>query len=313
MIFHTRDLDQFVKLIDEKFGDINNYPDKDKFVLKYDTQIDLQIDPFGRQYFDMQTKLYSEISGRNLDQEANEQFKANTNKDNNFLANTSNPLGSKDISYISKHMRAISAMLEIANFPVGASILDVGAGWGLTSELAAYSGAEVTALDINPEFTSLISSRAKRLSLPIRTSTSNFDRYSTSEKFDGVIFYESLHHATQPLELLKRYANIIKPKGKIVFCGEPINDMWPDWGLRTDAESVYVMRKYGWFESGWSERHIIQVFEHAGFVLKLLPWSGLRNGIIGIAQSKRDFSLDSFNLGEGSPAHLYKVYTESKV
>jgi hypothetical protein len=73
------------------------------------------------------------------------------------------------------------------------------------------------------------------------------------------------------------------------------------------------MRKYGWFESGWSERHIIQVFEHAGFVLKLLPWSGLRNGIIGIAQSKRDFSLDSFNLGEGSPAHLYKVYTESKV
>jgi 2-polyprenyl-3-methyl-5-hydroxy-6-metoxy-1,4-benzoquinol methylase len=311
MIFHTRDLDQFVKLIDENFGDINNYPDKDKFVLKYETQIDLQLDPFSKQYFDMQKKLYSEISSRDLDQEANEQFEMKKSKDNNFQINASNPLGSKDISYISKHMRAISSMLEVANFPCGASILDVGAGWGLTSELAAYSGAEVTALDINPDFTSLVSDRANRLGLPIRTCTENFDNYLSSEKFDGIIFYESLHHAIQPLEILKRYANFIKPGGKILFCGEPINDIWPDWGLRTDAESVYVMRKYGWFESGWSERHIINVFERAGYELKLLPWSGLRNGIIGIAMIKDDFNLDAFNLGEGSPANLYDTYAKS--
>ncbi|MBU6296156.1 MAG: methyltransferase domain-containing protein, partial [Planctomycetes bacterium] len=48
-----------------------------------------------------------------------------------------------------------------ANLPPGASILDMGCGWGLSSEAMAFSGASVTAVDINPQFVELIEKRAK--------------------------------------------------------------------------------------------------------------------------------------------------------
>jgi len=311
MNYHSSKLDAFISYVDENYGDISNYP-KTEFVLEFDTKIDLNIDPFSNTYFEMQFNLYKEISGRQINQELNEQFERDAQSTNSVLTHAVNPLGRNDVTYLATHMRAISAMLEIGNIPPGGAILDVGAGWGLTSELIAFAGGNVTAIDINPEFTQLISQRAARLNLAMKAVTSNFDTFSTSEKFDAVIFYESLHHAIYPLELLRTYSKFLKPGGKILFCGEPINNRWPDWGLRTDAESVYVMRKYGWFESGWSEKYLIDLFRFAGLQLKLLPWSGLRNGYIGIAMDHKSFTTDAFNLGEGSPANLFEIYKSSQ-
>lgn len=312
MRYHTSELDSFVADIDSNYTDINNYPFRNEFELLFDSEINLGLDPFSEEYVQMQLNLYKEISGREINQDLYEQFERGQQSQNSHLITSANPLGSEDLTHLATHMRAISSMLQIANLPVAASILDVGAGWGLTSEMMAYAGGKVTAIDINPDFIELISQRANRLGLPITAITCNFDNYVSLDKYDAIIFYESLHHSIYPLELLRRYAGFLKPSGKILFCGEPVNDRWPDWGLRTDAESVYVMRKYGWFESGWSEKYVIRLFDLAGLELKLLPWSGLRNGYVGIAMAQKGFTKEAFHLGEGSPAHLFEIYKKDR-
>jgi hypothetical protein len=57
----------------------------------------------------------------------------------------------------------------------------------------------------------------------------------------------------------------LKPGGKLLLAGEPINDIWKHWGLRTDPLSVYCIRKFGWFESGWSARFLTACVERCGF------------------------------------------------
>ena len=76
-------------------------------------------------------------------------------------------------------------------------------------------------------------------------------------------------------ETLKHCSQFLKADGKIVFAGEPINNTWKHWGPRLDAESVFVARKYGWFENGWSEDFIAKAFDKAGLKLELFPWTGL--------------------------------------
>jgi len=77
--------------------------------------------------------------------------------------------------------------------------------------------------------------------------------------------------------------NFLKPNGKITFAGEPINSWWKSWGMRLDFLSVYCIRKFGWFENGWTKEFISECFNRVGFNLTLLPHIGLRNGIIGVA------------------------------
>ena len=87
------------------------------------------------------------------------------------------------------------------------------------------------------------------------------------KKFDAVVFYESLHHSLKPWQTIAKAKAFLKDgTGKIAMSGEPINEFWwPHWGIRLDPESVYVMHKFGWFESGWSKDFITRCFEINGF------------------------------------------------
>ncbi len=195
-----------------------------------------------------------------------------------------NPYHRNDIAFLSKHSRAVLTAIMLADPPAGAHILDAGCGWGLSSELMAFCGARVTAIDINPAFVELVRRRAQRFMLPITAIRSEFDTFETGERFDLLFFYECLHHSVKPWESLKSLGRFVKPEGKIVFAGEPVNTVWwPHWGLRLDAPSVYCARKFGWWESGWSMLFIARCFEQAGFTLNTFEEIGLDNGPIGIA------------------------------
>ena len=247
------------------------------------TEVDVALDPFSDAYFKQQLNVYSEISGRTLDQDTGEI----TPLDVEARINTANPYGEDNIAFISKHCRTVLTALMVANVPPGARILDLGAGWGLSSEMMAYCGAEVTAVDINPGFIELIHRRTKRTGLLIKTIEGNFDTVEPGTDFDMAFFYECLHHSVRPLDTLKRIADFLGPKGRIVFAGEPVNSIWwPHWGMRLDAESVYVMRKHGWFESGWSANFICECLRRAGFEPVMLPGIGIDGNDICVADRK---------------------------
>lgn len=252
------------------------------FVYKPATKIDLSLDPFSEEYFDQQISLYMELSGRNFDITEGEQNAISVEP----RITTANPYGVENTHFISMHAKAVMATLEAAQLPARPKVLDLGCGWGLSSELLAFAGAKVTAMDINPRFCELVSRRAARLGLPIRAITGTFDTFDPQDDgYDYAFFYECLHHAPRPLDALKHVAKFLKTSGVIAFAGEPLNaPFWPEWGLRLDFKSVYVIRKHGWFESGWTGKFLSQCFHRAGYRLQVIPKIGLRGGPIGIGR-----------------------------
>jgi len=302
-IYHARDLDQFVAECD-RLGGLGT-PETQAFLadfdVRFDTQVDQNLDPFSEEYFRAQVALYSELSGRGLDQNSGEL--APLDVDKHVAAVNSYNL--RDVKFLSKHTRAVLTCLMLADLPHGATVLDAGCGWGLSSEAMAWCGASVTALDISPNFTELVHRRATRLGLPIEVVRSGFDEYETEKKFDMLFFYECLHHSVKPWETLAHLGKFVKVDGKILFAGEPINaNWWKHWGLRLDSGSIYCIRKFGWWESGWSVDFIIQCFARAGFSLVVYQHIGLDNGFVGAAL-RSDGSLGGrLNLSVMDPMNI---------
>lgn len=281
-LFHSRDLDSFVAECDRLggLGAPQCQPFLAEFQLRCDKEVDQSLDPFSDDYFDEQVELYSEIAGRDLNQETGEI----TPLDVDVHVGAISPYNSRDPKFLSKHTRAVLTCLMLADLAPGAAVLDAGSGWGLSSEALAGCGASVTAVDINPLFVELVRRRAERLSLPIEAVRAGFDTFASATAFDLLMFYECLHHSLKPWETLKHLGQFVKPDGKIIFAGEPVNAYWwKHWGLRLDPASVYCMRKFGWWESGWSLEFITRAFERAGFALDIHDFIGLDNGFVGTA------------------------------
>ena len=278
---HSSELDAFVAECDRLGGPQhpNCVPFLSSFELIINTKVDQTLDPFSDEYFQQQLAVYREMSVRDLDQDVGEQ--AAVDVETNSLA--ANPYNSGDVKNISSHAKTITTVLSLAGIPSDAKVLDLGAGWGLSSEIMAFCGAKVTAVDINPLFVDLITRRAANKQLPITARLSNFDEYEDAERYDLAVFYECLHHAVRPWETLENIARYLKPNGKIAIAGEPICDYWKHWGIRKDALTAYCVRKYGWFESGWSKDFITKAFERVGFELQLTPHLGISQNYIGLA------------------------------
>ena len=137
-------------------------------------------------------------------------------------------------------------------------ILDLGSGWGFTSEYMARLGHRVVAVDINPDFVEVAGRRSddNRLGIDYRLGT--FDRLplAPDEKFDVIMSFELFHHCRAPLAALTGMANHLRAKGQVILAGEPFiqSAMWPAWGLRLDALSIYCIAKFGWWEVGLDAR-----------------------------------------------------------
>lgn len=279
---HATDLDAFVAECDARGGihDAAVKRDAADFALCFDTPVDTALDGFDPAYVDAQLALYRELSDRTLDQTRNEL----TDVDMAAATDGANPYDSGNPNQIAPHLRSIATAALAADLPAGARVLDMGCGWGLSTEVFDYCGCQVTAVDINPEFVELVTRRAERRGSVVTTHCSSFDDFTTDDEFDLVFFYESLHHSVRPWHVLDKVGRVLAPGGKLTIAGEPIQDTWwPQWGLRLDAESVYCIRKHGWFESGWSSDFLHRCFAHAGLELTLLPGLGIGLSSIGVA------------------------------
>ncbi len=283
----SSDLDDFVVEIDRLggLGTTQAIEFMSDFSLRFRTPVDTTLDGFDTAYKEQQLDLYREISGREVNQEANEQTEFELDE---FL-HTPSPYGSIEAARIAHHARTILTTHLVTDLAPGARVLDMGCGWGMSTEMFAFCGCSVTAVDINPDFTDLVARRAGIRGYNVEAVCSTFDDFESSDEFDLVFFYECLHHAIAPWEVLQRLAGNVAAGGKFAFAGEPIQgDYWPQWGLRLDPWSVYSIRKHGWFESGWTADFLERCFDRVGFDLTLLPGIGFQHGEIGVAVRRTD-------------------------
>ena len=278
------DLDPYVKFVDNVcHGNLRDSKLAEKYLpmeLHYETTVDQSLDPFGEEYFQSQIDLYEEIAGKKLDQWSGELHPVNIPA----LLSSPNPLGIDNVGLISEYVRALSSMLSLSRLGSAANVLDMGAGHGLSSEVYAFCGCTVHAIDIDPELTELATRRAARGSLRIKRSIMNFDSLSSIENgaYQAAFFFQSLHHCLRPWELIAELMKKLSPDGVIAFNGEPIQELWwKDWGIRLDQESLYVARKFGWFESGWSRKFITECFKRNGLKLVMFD-KGLNGGLMGV-------------------------------
>ena len=281
----TSQLDEFVDFVDRDcHGDLQHPKLAEKYLplsLQFQTPIDETGDPFGDAYYDSQIALYREIAGRALDQGSGELHPV----DIDTLVGAANPLGINNVGFIADHVRALSTMLSLACLADDARILDMGAGHGVSSEVFAFCGARVRAVDIDPGLSTLAARRASARSLRIERVVMNFDSLDSIEDdaYKAAFFFQSLHHCLRPWELIAALKRKVAGDGVIAFAGEPVQDSWwRHWGIRLDAESLYVARKHGWFESGWSRAFIQACFKRCGLDLVLFD-TGLQGGVLGIA------------------------------
>jgi len=199
------DLDDFVAECD-RLGGVESEKAKSfisDFHLRLYTKVDETLNPFSDAYVNMQIEVYKEISNKELNQVVGEQ--ANVDVENN--TKTANPYGSVDVNFIANHARAVLTSLLVSQMPKDAKILDLGCGCGLSTEMLAFCGAKVYAVDINPLYVELITRRTLRNGYDVKVFEDNFDTFKPDTLFDLVFFYECLHHSIKPWETIKHATN----------------------------------------------------------------------------------------------------------
>lgn len=274
--------------------------------------VDHSLDPWSLEYFEQQLTLYNEISGRKLDQTNYEL----TEFDLQRHIHSANPYDHQEPSGLAKHLLVLANVCASSFVQKGAKALDMGCGWGLSSELLAYCGLDVVAVDINQSFVDLVNTRAKNKNLNITAVRASFDEYTApDEAFELILFYECLHHATRPWEVLKKMARILSKQGQLFMATEPVQSIWwKHWGLRLDPLSVYCIRKFGWFESGWSEDFLCEMVCRAGLFFFPVANPTVPESLTfrGIKQSSFTAKELSINASHDDGWYLEEKYLVSK-
>ena len=99
----------------------------------------------------------------------------------------------------------------------GASVLDVGAGWGSFASYAAARGTDVTMLTISHAQHDYLSELCRRDDLPgrRRVELESVFTYDPGEQFDAVVILGVMEHLPDYEALFSRLARLLKPDGRL--------------------------------------------------------------------------------------------------
>ncbi len=177
------------------------------------------------------------------------------------------PYATKNAHTVGEQLMAIGHVIQSMDLPVGASILELGFGWGNTSLHLSRMGYAVTGIDIEQKFVDLVRSQAAMLQteLDVRQGTF-FEIEELQQTFDAVLFFEFFHHCSDHIRLLKAIPRVLKPGGKLVLAGEAINNRLPyPWGINPGGQAVYCIREFGWLELCFREDYLLELLEELGW------------------------------------------------
>jgi SAM-dependent methyltransferase len=171
----------------------------------------------------------------------------------------------------SDHIIASGMLLKYSGVRPGDWALEYGAGFGQTALALARLGVNVDTVDISATFCDFVRRQAEHFQVPL---TSFQGRFGISPRPDRryqlIWFYESFHHCVEFLDVVPRLGEKLAEGGRIVLGGEPIFEReyaavpYP-WGVRLHSEVTAVMRQTRWFELGFTERFLFELFERHGF------------------------------------------------
>jgi SAM-dependent methyltransferase len=171
----------------------------------------------------------------------------------------------------SQHLIAIGMILRNSGLQVGDSALEYGAGFAQASLELARLGVIVDTVDISKTFCGYVQAQADFFNVPLTPFEGRFGWNPRSpHKYKWIFFYESFHHCLDFKNLVQHLRNNLAADGRIILAGEPVpraaNPAVPyPWGLRLNSEPVAQVRRFHWFELGFTEDFLVGLFTNAGF------------------------------------------------
>ena len=143
--------------------------------------------PFSQEYRDTVMSDYLDISGRSTYDSTKDEashFDFNAIKDRPF------PYFTQSTRTVGQQLMLQGFVLNSVSLAPGSTILEFGPGWGNTTMHLAQAGFKVTAVDVFEGFVRLIKYRAEQLKVDIEVVQSDMLDYSSSKKFDVILFFE---------------------------------------------------------------------------------------------------------------------------
>jgi 2-polyprenyl-3-methyl-5-hydroxy-6-metoxy-1,4-benzoquinol methylase len=261
---------QLVNYIDNSGLGAEDKQIQQKFInYRFDHSLQLKenLDPFSEEYFSIQKQIYEKITDNKFKLDNPKKIETNSAHHVNFYnlaKNHVNPACGWSPFIVNRHLQALSNTINILSSDDQIKyILDIGCGFGLTSEYLNYLGFDITSIDIGQNNVDLIKHRNPDLkTFCIDIENDDFDLSA----YDLYLFMESLHHIQKPQKIIKKifFSN---PNCNIVLIGEPIINYYKYWGIRLDYLSIYCISKFGWFESGYNESYLSLLFNRNNIFL----------------------------------------------
>lgn len=167
---------------------------------------------------------------------------------------------------------ATGMILKHSGLQPGGWALEYGAGFGQTALAFARLGVNVDTVDISSTFCDFVRRQAEFFQVPLTPFAGHFGvSPRPGQKYDLIWFYESFHHSVDFQQVVHRVREQLAEGGCVILGGEPIVEReyaavpYP-WGLRLHSEVAAVVRRQHWFELGFSEDFLVDLFVNAGFV-----------------------------------------------
>lgn len=231
------------------------------------------LDPWSQQYADQQHRLWSLVSGADLPYQP-DLHEAETSWGDidpvrfpGFYCRR-DPLA---IASAADHVLATGMLLKHCGLKSGDHALEYGAGFGQSALALARLGVNVDTVDISEVFCGFVRRQAEFFQVPLTAFHGHFGTNPRpGRQYQLIWFYESFHHCVDFKSVVPRLAEHLAVGGRIVLGGEPIVEReyaavpYP-WGIRLHSEVAAVMRQTQWFELGFSEAFLFELFERAGF------------------------------------------------
>jgi len=125
--------------------------------------------------------------------------------------------------------RKIGSMMQLAAFPTGSRLLEVGCADGVYTLELARRGYQVTGLDLSPECVRTATLKAQRAGLSGASFVAG-DAESLAQfednSFDGVFSFSALRYVPNPAQAIREIYRVAKPGGRAVV---DFPNKWSPW------------------------------------------------------------------------------------
>jgi SAM-dependent methyltransferase len=247
--------------------------------------IRLDLDPMSEEYAAQQRRLWNVIAG--VDRDYDPQIDEETSPPHDDPIRFPGFFLRRDkqaVTSAADHFLAAGMIMKNCALEPGDWALEYGAGFAHTALQLARLAVNVDTIDISEAFCRNVRAQADFYGVPLTPFRGHFGWNPRGDKkYDLIWFYESFHHCVDFRDVVHQLKRHLNPAGKVILAGEPIarrqNRAIPfPWGLRFDAEVVAIMRLRHWFELGFTEDFIVNLFTAAGFVAEPMECSASAYG-----------------------------------